>query len=408
MIESKPKRHLAPKSVDELAGLVADCDRARETIAIEGGKTLQGAGFPIRTDVTLSTTALSGMIAYEFADLTVAAQAGMTVANFSHRLAERGQFVPIDAPLRGSATIGGTLASGWFGPRRHLFGRPRDYVIGSELVLASGSAVKAGGMVVKNVTGYDMSKLYIGAFGTLGVFTQLNFKTIPKPSQARALIARLPEHTRSRAIDQLAALNVPPGAALCIEGFRKSIDGEDGIDGRLFVLFEGSPQLIARATRDLRSALGKAGIPETTILDTGANESFERVLDSYVANIGERSITYRELGLPQTVQIRALGLRDLAHRHELFTDLLIDVMNGDVVLRVSARDSRAFAGKIELFDDALHELAPRATIVAGESDVRGGLNVWGELPNAIEKMRALKRQFDPNRTLNPGRYVGNL
>ncbi|MEO6912950.1 MAG: FAD-binding oxidoreductase [Candidatus Baltobacteraceae bacterium] len=408
MIESKAKRHLTPKSVDELAALVGACDTARETIAIEGGKTLHGFGFPAHGDLTLSTTGLNEIVAYEFADLTIAAQAGMTVADFSHRLAERGQFVPIDAPLRTSATLGGTLASGWLGPRRHLFGRPRDYLIGSQVVLASGATVSAGGMVVKNVTGYDMSKLYTGAFGTLGIFTQLNFKTLPKPAQARALIATLPERTRSRAIEQLAVLEIPPSAALCIEGFRKSIDGQDGIDGRLFVLFEGSSHLIDRATRNLRSALGKAGIPEATIIDTGANESFERVVDSYVANVGERSMAYRELGLPETVQNRALGLRDLAHRHELFTDLLIDVMNGDVVLRVSERDSRAFAGKIELFDDELHRLAPSAAIVAGESGLRNGLNVWGELPNAIDKMRALKRQFDPNGTLNPGRFIVSL
>ncbi len=399
---------MTPKSVDELAAFVGECDRAHQTISIEGGKTLHGFGLPIKSDVTLSTTALNAAVAYEFADLTIAAQAGMTVANFSHRLAEHGQFVPIDAPQRASATLGGMLASGWLGPRRHLFGRPRDYVIGSHVVLASGTAVAAGGMVVKNVTGYDMSKLYIGAFGTLGVFTQLNFKTMPKPLGARVLIAKLPERTRSRAIEQIIMLDVPPAAALCVEGFRKSIDGDDGIDGRLFVLFEGSSQLIARATRDLRSALGKAGVPETTIVDTGASESFERVVDSYVANVGERSITYRELGLPETVEARALSERDLAHRHELFTDLLIDVMNGDVVLRVSERDSRAFSGKIELFDDELHRLAPRARIVAGESSLRGGLNIWGELPNAIEKMRALKRRFDPHGTLNPGRYIGGL
>ncbi|MDQ2679405.1 MAG: FAD-binding oxidoreductase [Candidatus Eremiobacteraeota bacterium] len=399
---------IAPKSVVELAALIADHDRARRTVAIEGGNTLHEVGSPSTTDTTLSTTALNAVVAHEPADLTVASQAGMTVANFLRRLAEHKQFVPIDAPHLQAATLGGTLASGWLGPRRHLFGRPRDYVIGSQTVLASGSIVNAGGMVVKNVTGYDMSKLYIGAFGTLGIFTQLNFKTLPKPSQARVLIASLPERTASRAAEQIAALDVRPAAAFCIEGFRTSIDGEDGIDGRIFALFEGSAQLIERATRDLRSALGKAGVPQTTIVDSGASESFDRVVDSYIAGIGERSITYRALGLPESARTRALALRDLAHRQQLFTDLLIDLMNGDVILRVSDPNSRTFAGKIEDFDEALHTLAPNAAIICGPSLLRERLSVWGELPNAIEKMRALKRQFDPNRTLNPGRYIGNL
>jgi glycolate oxidase FAD binding subunit len=263
-------------------------------------------------------------------------------------------------------------------------------------------------MVVKNVSGYDMSKLYVGSFGTLGIITQLNFKTLPQPQRRRALIAKLPEHTRERAASQVAASPVPPAAAFCIEGYRKSIDGEDSIDGRMYLLLEGSETLVDRATRDLRSALGRAGVPETVIIDTGAAESFERVLDATITNLGERSLTYRALGLPGDAVERGTALRDAANEHKLFTDVLIDVMNGDVFLRVSERDARAFAEKIEACDEAIRKISPRSVIAAGEAPIRQSLNAWGEEPPAMAKMRALKAQFDPNGTLNRGRFAGGL
>lgn len=403
------QQRLVPESVDQLRRIVAECDREGHAIAIEGGQTLRAFGATVRNpSVTLSTLEIAGVIAHEYHDLTCAVRGGTRLAALSEALAQHGQFIPVDAPLRRKATAGGTLAAGWLGPRRHLYGRARDFVIGSQVVLADGTLANAGGMVVKNVSGYDMSKLYIGSFGSLGIITQLNFKTLPLPARRRAFVARLPENTRARAIAQITSLTIAPAAAFCIEGFRKSIDGQDGVDGRLFLLFEGTEALLDRATRDLRSALGRAGVPETIIADAGAGESFERVLDACIESIGERSITYRALGLPESVETRAIELRDAANRSQLFTDVLFDVMNGDVFVRVSERDSRAFAEKIEACDDEFRRLQPRSVIVAGDAPIRVSLRGWGEEPQAIEKMREMKRQFDPRGTLNPGRFVGGI
>lgn len=402
-------QRISPASVAELAESIKRCNDEGLAVTIEGGKTLHAMGStPRRADMAISTVKLNELLAHEFQDLTCSLRAGITLANLAENLAQHGQFVPIDAPLRRKATVGGTMAAGWLGPRRHLYGRARDFVIGSQVVLADGTIASAGGMVVKNVSGYDMSKLYIGSFGTLGVMTQLNFKTLPLPRRRRTLIAKLPERTRPKTVAQIAALSVTPAAAYCIEGFRKTVDGEDGVDGRLFLLLEGSEALVDRATRDLRSELGRAGIPETTILDAGAAESYERLVDAQIATLGERSITYRSLGMPETVEQRATVLRDAANRHELFTDVLFDIMNGDVFVRVSERDSRAFAEKIEACDDDIRALDPHSVIVAGEAPIRSSLHAWGAQPKAIEKMRAMKARFDPKATLNPGRFVGGI
>ena len=404
-----PAHRVEPKTPEELAAVVARCDATERKILILGGNTLTGMGLPPeRLDVTLLTTALRGVVANERADLTLAVLAGTPLADLASLLAGQGRFIPFDAPRPQYATVGGTLAAGWLGPRRHLHGRPRDCLLGTTIALADGTLARAGGMVVKNVAGYDMSRLYTGSFGTLGVIVQANFKTLAAPPQTRLFLARLPERTRSRVCAQLAALAIQPAAAFWVEGFRNAIDGEDGVEGRILALLEGSDALLERATRDLRSAIGRAGVPETQVLDVGAREAFERVVDAYVATVGQRSVTYRFYPFAPEAERRARAVRALAQRFELKADTILDVMNGDVVLRVSDANAAALGAKIEIFDDALHEIEPRAQVVASQNAKRASLRVWGEPPEAIEQMRALKRRFDPNRTFNPGRFVGGI
>ena len=399
----------APESVEALGELVAGCDAGGRKILIVGGNTLAGMGFPPRrADVTLATSKLDRVIDYEPENLTIAAQAGAVLQSIAVLLAKRRQFVPFDAPRPHYATIGGTLAAGWLGPRRHLYGRPRDYLIGTAAVLADGTLVRAGGMVVKNVAGYDMSRLYVGSFGTLAVLVQANLKTLPLPPCARAFLAPLPERSRAHAFQVLATLPIRPAAAFWIDGFHNSIDGEDGDEGRIFALLEGSEAVLERSTRDLRSALGRAGVAETRVVDAGARESFERIVDAYVASLGERSITYRFLSFPETSIERALAVHELAARLELRCETIVDALNGDVIARVSDLDSRALGAKIESFDETLHRSERQAVVLAGEHPHRASLDVWGSPAPAIERMRELKRRFDPNGTFNPGRFVGGI
>jgi FAD/FMN-containing dehydrogenase len=400
---------VAPESTGDLAEILARCDRNGEKIAIAGGNTLSGMGFPPQAEsVALSTLRLSGIVANEPADLTIAVRGGTPLQSINAVLAAADQFVPFDAPQPHQATVGGTLAAGWLGPRRHRYGRLRDYLIGSTIVLADGTAARAGGMVVKNVAGYDMSRLYVGSFGTLGVIVRANFKTIPRPRCARLFLAALPEGTRSRSCATLETLSLTPAAAFWIEGFGNAVEGEDGSEGRLVVLLEGSDALLERSTLELRSALGRAGVPETRVTDAGAREAFQRVVDAYVACIAKRSVTYRIASFPADAQRRRAALFEIARRCALRTDTIVDVMNGDIVLRVSDRDSRSLGAKIETFDEALHEIEPRAQVIASEHPHRVNLRLWGEPPAAIDRMKALKERFDPNRTLNPGRFVGGI
>ncbi len=395
--------------IEQISETLAASNRDGKAVVVTAGGTLSGMGRPpVRSDVTLSTLGLDEIVEDAPSDLTIAVQSGVRIRTLAQRLARHGTHVPFDAPHPADATVGGTLAAGWLGPRRHMYGRPRDYVIGSVAVLADGTIARAGGMVVKNVAGYDMSRLYVGSFGTLAVIVQVNLKTSAAPDVTRVFHVRLPEGTRPRALELVAGLHVVPAAAFWVDGFKTAIDGDEGAEGRLFVLLEGSEAVVDRGTRDLRAAVGRAGVPETRIVDAGARESFERVVDAYIATIGERSITYRVPAFVDDAMSRVHAMRAIAARFDLRTDALIDVMNGDIIFRVSDLDAHALGAKIEMFDDALHDGEPQALVIAGNHPSRALLAVWGADTEGVEQMRALKDKFDPNRILNPGRFLAGI
>jgi glycolate oxidase subunit GlcD len=140
-------------------------------------------------NLIVNTSRLNRIIEHEPADLIAIAQAGVTLDDFNAKLAENGQWLPLDPPNDGRATLGGVVATGIGGPQQFGYGRPRGSVIGMKVVLADGSMIKAGGRVVKNVAGYDLCKLFTGSYGTLGIITELNFKLRPRPAREATVMA---------------------------------------------------------------------------------------------------------------------------------------------------------------------------------------------------------------------------
>jgi glycolate oxidase FAD binding subunit len=407
-----PQKILEPLSEDELAGHLKDATATGESVVPVGGGTLLGIGNPPqRYDIALSTARLSTVHDYDYRDLTIGIGAGLGVARLASTLAKHRQFIPLDAPQASKATVGGTLSAGWLGPRRATYGRPRDLLIGTTTALADGTLAHAGGMVVKNVSGYDLSKLYVASLGTLGVLVRANFKALPMPPAFRIAITPLPEGTRARAAAHVLSLDVEPTAALLIDGFRDILPFELGAEGALFLVFEGSTAVVDRATRSMRSSLGAAGVPQTRIIDTGAHETFARVLDAYVAAIPGRSITLRALGFPSEALARETAARAAIAPTATLLDTIVDLRCGDLIARLfvdGSLDPLAARGTLADAVYALRERIPEATVLARGLVTNGDIEAWGTLPLALETMRALKARFDPQGTLAPGRLVGGI
>jgi glycolate oxidase FAD binding subunit len=401
-------RTIAPADAHELAATLRACADEHAAVVAWGGGTLQSLGnAPARCDALLSLEHLRGIVDYEPRDLTAGVLAGTTLAEIARTLGEFGQQLPFDAPFPARATIGGTIAAGWAGPRRARYGRPRDVLIGSTVALTDGTLAHAGGMVVKNVTGYDMSKVYAGSLGTLAVIVRANVKAVPRPAARRLAIAPIPPDVRDRAIAAVGMLAIEPSAALVIDGFAHAAPLPHAAL-RLVILFEGSEAVVDRATRDLRSVLGAAGVAETQLLDGDAAERiFAGVVDAYVET-SERSLTYRSTGLPSTAWSRASVAAALAEPFGLRSETIVDLRNGDVIVRASAARTARFTATVVDYDAAVRGAIERTTVLAGAPVLRAAIDAWGAVPATIAMMRALKARFDPANVLAPGRYVGGL
>jgi FAD/FMN-containing dehydrogenase len=198
-------------------------------------------------NLIVSTLRLNQIIEHEPADLIAIAQAGVTLTNFNAKLAENGQWLPLDPPDDGRATLGGVVATGIGGPQELGYGRPRGSVIGMKVVLADGSMIKAGGRVVKNVAGYDLCKLFTGSYGTLGIITELNFKLRPRPEREATVIA-------TGSIDELRT------SARAILQARLFPVAMEPLSGRLLVRFAGNEKGVLFQIEQARKLLKDAEI----------------------------------------------------------------------------------------------------------------------------------------------------
>jgi glycolate oxidase FAD binding subunit len=397
-----PSRLLEPVDAEQAAAVLRAAHDAGEAVVVYGGGTLQrSSNAPSRYDIVLSTKRLTALYDYDPRDLTIGIGAGMTVATLNAALAEHGQFIPLDVPFPSRATVGGTLAAGWAGPRRAAYGRARDLLIGATVALADGTLVKTGGMVVKNVTGYDMGKLYVGSHGTLGAIVRANFKLLPAPATRRMAIAPFDEELRARAVAHAGALALEPVVLLAVDGFREAVPPARS---RLIALLEGSEPVVERATRELRSALGAAGVAETRLLDgPDATRAFQSLLDAYAGIESDDSVTFVARGLPSDAALRAQHVRAALPRAETIADL----RTGDVIVRV--RDTSGAGSNdtaVPSIDRVVRRLLGRATVVCAGSTAR--VDAWGEPPSTIATMRELKTAFDPRGVLAPGRFAGGI
>ena len=178
-------RTVEPATVEEVAELLAAATRSNQRIVIRGGGTTGDRSSAPDGDILLTTTRLNRVLAHRHGDLTATVEAGAVLDDVNRVLARQGQWIPLDPPRSDRATIGGIVATNDSGPRRHRYGAPRDLIIGVEIARADGVRAKAGGIVVKNVAGYDVARLMAGSYGCLGVIVNATFKLYPRVRRRR-------------------------------------------------------------------------------------------------------------------------------------------------------------------------------------------------------------------------------
>jgi glycolate oxidase FAD binding subunit len=373
---ASPAATLAPRDPEELARAVAALAARGLAALVRGGGTRMGLGNPPRrADVVLSTRRIRGIPDFDAGEGVCRALAGTELSELRSAVNAGGWELPLDPPGRGS-TVGGALAAAAIGPRALGFGLPRDLVLGLEVVLGDGARTRCGGRVVKNVTGYDLAKLYTGSLGSLGVIASAWLRLRPRPERVALLGAALPAAAglalglaaARRPGARAAAVELPAGgtAALVVElaGDAAVVEGE-----RAWLAAETGAREAPPAALDRLRRLQAQGVdPQGLLFRLALRPSRLAAAAGELVAAGASLLAYPGLSL-------------------LFAAFPAGEAEG-----AFAAVAAAAGGSFVL------ERGPLAA--------RAGRDAFGAAPGLLALTRALKARFDPAGVLNPGRLPG--
>jgi glycolate oxidase FAD binding subunit len=351
---------------------VVAADRNGRQLVIVGGGTKSFYGRPVPPPVreagepadVLDCRANRGLLSYEPTELVVSARCGTPLAELEATLAANRQYLPFEPPHFGAgATVGGAVAAGLSGPRRMAAGALRDFVLGTTLLTARGDVLRFGGQVMKNVAGYDVSRLLAGSLGVLGVIAEVSLKVLPLPAAEQTLQFALSEAESIRRCNQWGGQPLPVSATLWH-------------DGRLSVRLSGAGAAVRAAT----TKLGGERLSEAQ-----AQALWLSVREQTHPFFADAAVLWR-LSLPSATPPLELTGRQLIEWggalrwHVPVHDHASSQALRDLVTRVG--------GSATLF-----RAGPRATVAR-----------FHPLEETVRQIHLrLKQEFDPNRTLNPGR-----
>ncbi|HVX29038.1 MAG TPA: FAD-binding oxidoreductase [Nitrolancea sp.] len=401
-------RQASPERIEDVSDVLREAnERGQAVIPCGGGSQLGLGNIPSGADLALNLSKLNQIAVYEPDDLTISVQAGCRIDALNALLAEHGQMLPFEVADPAAATVGGVYAAGISGPRRFGHGSMRDLVIGITAVSPSGDVAKAGGMVVKNVSGYDMMRLHYGALGSMGVIVQLNFKVLPTPPAQRTVVIRFDDLTRAieAAIDVRESQLAPTAIVLLDAGGARTA-GLPEAPWTLLLRAEGPTDAAAQQTTRLNEATSDGALDQV-VLDDEATEQLWRSANTLLAAAPEASSIGIRLGMPasQAAQIASQLLAATAQR-QAKRRLSLDLGNGLLFARFDV-PSEQLDELRAIWDDA-RALGTHATLLTAPPSVKRDVEVFGAEPAGFGLMRALKQQFDPSGTLNRGRFIGRL
>ncbi|MFV9507279.1 MAG: FAD-binding oxidoreductase [Oscillochloridaceae bacterium umkhey_bin13] len=397
-----PVLAISPGSVEETAQAVAACFEARVAVVPWGGGTRQTWGSPLaeRPFVVIQTNRLNKVLIYEPDDLTISVEAGMTLATLDATLAANRQMLPLDAPWPERTTIGGILATGVDGPRRLLYGSSRDLLIGIRVVEATGRISKAGGMVVKNVSGFDMMKLYLGSLGSLALIVSANFKLLPRPRASGALSCGFEQPAAAFALAEAIAESYLTPAAVEYHEHQYPDDPLCGLEIRI----EGLPAAVERHLRELEVMAKRAGASAVCTIADGdpvLKQRWAHLADlAHPATEVDDELALRLSCLPGELAAALNNARVLAQRHQVTLRVVARALNGVAYLRASGPPAELAA-----WHAALLAVQPYLVLLAAPPALVAELPAWGVADPNHDLMLRIKREFDPEDQLNPGRFV---
>jgi glycolate oxidase subunit GlcD len=395
---------VAPTSSEEVAEIMKLARREQLGVVPAGAATWLGVGNPmLQADVILSSRRLTRIVRHEPADLIATAQAGTKLSDLQAHLAQAGQWLPIDPPDDGQATIGGVVATGLGGAQSFGYGSPRSFVIGMRLMLADGRQIKIGGNVVKNVAGYDLCKLFTGSYGTLGFITEVTFKLRPIPAETRTIVAtgNVPSLVRV-ALSTISARLFPVAVELLSPRLARELELPD-LSHTLLVRFAGSAKSVVFQAAHALGFMRNENVRVAKLADD--DSALWRGLSASVSRTGDK-LSWRA-GLRPVDLVKFLDeMNQLENDEASQPSLMWHAGPGDGRFRAIAQPPvyhREAVRALESLRQRIEALGGSLTVENAPPEVKSEFDAWGSFGSATELMRRVKMELDPQNLLSPGR-----
>ncbi|MCI0455248.1 MAG: FAD-binding oxidoreductase [Candidatus Dadabacteria bacterium] len=409
----KPSLVVFPGTTEEISGIMKIASSATLSITPWGGGTKIGFGRePSKVDIIVCTGRLNRILEHEAGDLVATAECGTQLKVFQGVVKGKNQFLAIDPPHEESgATLGGIIATNDSGPRRLRFGTMRESLIGIKFVRSDGYIVRGGGKVVKNVAGYDLPKLYVGSFGTLGLIVEATFRLYPMPESSETCLVSFPTLETSQEL-VLSILNSPL-IPTCLEVLNQrplsAISDKLNLNLKkdwyaIAVRIEGIEKAVKEQISKLKLVSGDSK-GEGILLKGDFEEKLWQEIREFPWRISEKNRTICKAGVliaDLAVVLRALDDLEKESGLKVYvsgqggTGVLIIAIEGEILSIVKALKSiRALVNSL------------KGTMVIKEapSSIKSQVDVWGEIGTSHKMMERLRSLLDPYRVLNPGRFV---
>jgi FAD/FMN-containing dehydrogenase len=422
----RPKVVIFPSDTQQVARITEYANRKNLAVIPWGSGSKVAMGIPPeRLDLVIGTSRLNQIVDIDAANLTSTVQAGVTFKEIQSRLTskEYGCYLPMDPPFCNSTTIGGILASNSTGPRRLLYGLPRDIVLGVRFVAPNGEIVGSGGKTVKNVSGYDISKLMIGSAGTLGILCETTLRLLPLPERMETLLLSYESLSTAAAfVNRVFESSLLPAAVEFMDSGSFSNMGADRAikistgDRVVAIALEGFAEAVTRMGIEMKEMAQKTGSKAEALLPEEKHNSFWSAISNLVPSMAERfpGLITLQLSFPISEWEHMMAFAEETMvasnlEHAVLTHAgsgvsLINVLIGREDNVITGRAIKAIEKLFAHGRDAGFSLV----VQTAPTHVKGDLPTWGETGSDLPMMKRIKQQLDPSGVMNPGRFVGGL
>jgi glycolate oxidase FAD binding subunit len=403
---------IQPSTAQEVAAAMKRAAGERLSTVIRGAGTKMGWGRPAsRIDVMLDMRRLNRVLEHQHGDLTATIEAGATLHDVNDALSQLGQGLPLDPPFADEATIGGILATNDSGPLRHRYGAPRDLVIGVQLATTDGELTKAGGKVVKNVAGYDLSRLVAGSFGSLAAIVSATFKLSPIPEASKTMRLVAPDAASLAHVVRMVMASQLEPIAFEIGVAPPALSEPRRVGGPGDTARPADPAFPSKGRDEgLQALLRFASLPAAVDAQVAtATEALQRIVSAVqvVEGDAERTVwrghasrlwekpgaIVRASWLPASI-VSVFG--ELPASAEMVGRAAV----GAGLVRIDG-DEQEQARVVEMLRHSPH--FGNVVVVRGSAALKALVDVWGPQGDRGRLLASMKRAFDPHGVLNAGR-----